>query len=127
MTAIRSLSARDTGSVMERVPQEEPLFPPAHGQSQRWLQATGIRRYTLTPTLPASGRGSALAPFLLAPTRQRRSAISALMILDPASLQLALIFGTTLVASLVLAGLVRLWLLRRQILDRPNERSAHTI
>jgi len=47
------------------------------------------------------------------------------MIADPISLRLALIFGATLGASLVLTGLLRHWLLHRQILDRPNERSAH--
>jgi UDP-N-acetylmuramyl pentapeptide phosphotransferase/UDP-N-acetylglucosamine-1-phosphate transferase len=46
---------------------------------------------------------------------------------DPASLYLALIFGLCLAASLALTGLLRRWLLSRQILDRPNERSAHTM
>ena len=49
------------------------------------------------------------------------------MIADPISLRLALIFGGTLAASLVLTGLLRHWLLHRQILDRPNERSAHAV
>ena len=49
------------------------------------------------------------------------------MSVDPASLHLALIFTVTLAANLALTGLVRLWLLRRQILDRPNERSAHAV
>ena len=48
------------------------------------------------------------------------------MIADPASLHLALIFGVALAASLALTGLLRRWLLSRQILDRPNERSAHS-
>jgi UDP-N-acetylmuramyl pentapeptide phosphotransferase/UDP-N-acetylglucosamine-1-phosphate transferase len=47
------------------------------------------------------------------------------MIADPTSLHLALIFTATLAASLALTGLLRRWLLDRQILDRPNERSAH--
>ena len=55
------------------------------------------------------------------------SAISALMIADPASLHLALVFAFSLAASLALTGLLRRWLMRRQILDRPNERSAHTV
>jgi UDP-N-acetylmuramyl pentapeptide phosphotransferase/UDP-N-acetylglucosamine-1-phosphate transferase len=49
------------------------------------------------------------------------------MILDPTSVRLALIFVLSLGASLALSGLLRRWLLARQILDRPNERSAHTI
>ena len=49
------------------------------------------------------------------------------MVLDPISLRLALIFGISLAVSLVLAGLLRRWLMARQILDRPNERSAHSI
>src|SRR5258705_13198371 len=49
------------------------------------------------------------------------------MILDPTSLRLALIFVLSLAVSLALTGLLRRWLLARQILDRPNERSAHTI
>jgi UDP-N-acetylmuramyl pentapeptide phosphotransferase/UDP-N-acetylglucosamine-1-phosphate transferase len=48
------------------------------------------------------------------------------MIADPTSLRLAVIFGAALAASLALTGLLRHWLLSRQILDRPNERSAHT-
>jgi UDP-N-acetylmuramyl pentapeptide phosphotransferase/UDP-N-acetylglucosamine-1-phosphate transferase len=48
------------------------------------------------------------------------------MIADPLSLHLALIFGVCLAASLTLTGLLRRWLVSRQILDRPNERSAHT-
>ena len=48
------------------------------------------------------------------------------MVLDPASWHLALVFGLSLGASLALTGLLRHWLLKRQILDRPNERSAHT-
>jgi UDP-N-acetylmuramyl pentapeptide phosphotransferase/UDP-N-acetylglucosamine-1-phosphate transferase len=48
------------------------------------------------------------------------------MIADPLSLRLALIFGACLAASLALTGLLRRWLVSRQILDRPNERSAHT-
>ena len=48
------------------------------------------------------------------------------MIADPTSLHLALIFGVCLAASLALTGLLRHWLLSRQILDRPNERSAHS-
>ena len=47
------------------------------------------------------------------------------MIADPAPLRLAMTFGATLAASMVLTGLLRRWLLSRQILDRPNERSAH--
>jgi UDP-N-acetylmuramyl pentapeptide phosphotransferase/UDP-N-acetylglucosamine-1-phosphate transferase len=49
------------------------------------------------------------------------------MSIDPVSLHLALIFAVMLAASLALTGLVRQWLLRRQILDRPNERSAHAV
>jgi len=45
---------------------------------------------------------------------------------NPTSLHLALIFAATLAASLALTGLLRRWLLHRQILDQPNERSAHT-
>ncbi len=48
------------------------------------------------------------------------------MIADPLSPHLALIFGVCLAASLALTGLLRRWLVSRQILDRPNERSAHT-
>jgi UDP-N-acetylmuramyl pentapeptide phosphotransferase/UDP-N-acetylglucosamine-1-phosphate transferase len=48
------------------------------------------------------------------------------MTLDPESLHLALIFGLSLAASLALTGLLHRWLMHRQILDRPNERSAHT-
>lgn len=47
------------------------------------------------------------------------------MIADPTSLRLALIFAVSLAASLILTGLLRRWLLSCQILDRPNERSAH--
>ncbi len=49
------------------------------------------------------------------------------MTIDPESLHLALIFGLSLTASLALTGLLRRWLMRRQILDHPNERSAHTV
>ncbi len=49
------------------------------------------------------------------------------MSVDPLSLHLALIFALTLGASLALTGAVRQWLLRRQVLDRPNERSAHAV
>jgi UDP-N-acetylmuramyl pentapeptide phosphotransferase/UDP-N-acetylglucosamine-1-phosphate transferase len=48
------------------------------------------------------------------------------MVIDPVSLHLALIFGTSLGAGLALTGLLYRWLLSRRILDRPNERSAHT-
>jgi len=48
------------------------------------------------------------------------------MLLETASVRLALILTVCLVASLALSGLLRQWLLRREILDRPNERSAHT-
>ena len=48
------------------------------------------------------------------------------MTVDPESLHLALIFALSLAASLALTGLLRLWLQRREILDQPNERSAHT-
>ena len=48
------------------------------------------------------------------------------MTIDPESLHLALIFGLSLAASLAATGLLRRWLMHRQILDQPNERSAHT-
>ncbi|MEA2781168.1 MAG: hypothetical protein QOK29_2712 [Rhodospirillaceae bacterium] len=47
------------------------------------------------------------------------------MLLETASVRLALILTVCLVASLALSGLLRQWLLRREILDRPNERSSH--
>ncbi len=48
------------------------------------------------------------------------------MIADPTSIRLAVIFIVLLASSLTLTGLLRHWLSSRQILDRPNERSAHT-
>ncbi len=41
------------------------------------------------------------------------------------SLRFAALFAACLAVSLALTGLLRRWLLRRQILDRPNERSSH--
>jgi UDP-N-acetylmuramyl pentapeptide phosphotransferase/UDP-N-acetylglucosamine-1-phosphate transferase len=54
-------------------------------------------------------------------------AISPSMIAEITPLKLALILIAALAANLALTGLLRIWLLRRQILDRPNERSAHAI
>ncbi len=47
------------------------------------------------------------------------------MIAETSPLHLAVILIVSLAASLALTGLLRRWLLSRQILDRPNERSAH--
>jgi UDP-N-acetylmuramyl pentapeptide phosphotransferase/UDP-N-acetylglucosamine-1-phosphate transferase len=59
--------------------------------------------------------------------RRREMGYKPRMIVDPLSWHLALVFGVCLAASLAMTGLLRRWLLSRQILDRPNERSAHNV
>src|ERR1700682_3706922 len=106
MTAIRSLSAKGEMSGMGAV-----------GRCG-WESLLSPRRRAMS-TFPGGAVGSSWG-------WRREMGYKPRMIVDPLSWHLALVFGVCLAASLALTGLLRRWLLSRQILDRPNERSAHT-